>query len=112
VACITVPGKQENPMADEQGIVLKAANELFVSAEFGGGIDPRNNPGAVALTASRTAAGPFEHFTVVRNDDGTVSLRTSVGTFPTAEGSAGSFLRTGGRSDTTPWKSPTPIIVR
>ncbi len=81
-------------MANEQGIVLKAANGLFVSAEFGGGIDPRNNPGAVALTASRTVAGPFEQFAVVRNDDGSVSLRTSVGTLLTAEGSGGSFLRT------------------
>lgn len=75
-------------------ITLKAANGQYISAEYGGGIDPRQQPDAVALTASRDAVGGFERFTLIDLGTGWGALRTFDGHYITAEGGGGSFLRT------------------
>lgn len=74
-------------------IALKAANNLYVSAEQGGGIDPRRSK-AVAVTATRLTVGPWETFELVEAGDNFVALRTFNGNYITAEGGGGSFLRT------------------
>lgn len=73
---------------------IKASNGLYLCAEEGGGIDPRNTPDKNAITASREVAGNWEFFVEVKNDDGTISLKTANGNYVTAENGGGSFIRT------------------
>lgn len=75
---------------------LRAGNDKYLSAEYGGSIDPRqpDRQGWLALTASREAAGPFETFRLVPVDPGHVAIQVHNGCYLTAERGGGSFLRT------------------
>jgi hypothetical protein len=95
-------------MSDAPLVTLKANNDCYVSAEYGGGIDPRRDPAAIAFTANRDAAGIYEHFGWLENQDRTISLQTARGTFMTAEGGGGSFLRSDA-TDIGLWEKFTPV---
>lgn len=87
---------------------IKAANGCYVTAENGGGIDPRINPNLVALRANRTVAGPWETFNIINLPNGQIAIQTNNGNYITAELSGGTFLRT----DATtigPWETFTLI---
>lgn len=75
-------------------ITIRAANNRYFSAEYGGGIDPRRTRHAVAITANREFAGGYEAFTVETQHAGMEAYRTFNGNYLTAEGGGGSFLRT------------------
>lgn len=88
-------------------ITLKAANNFYVSAELGGGIDTRGST-MVAVRANRVEASAWETFDVEWHRDG-VALKTSEGYYLTAEGGGGSDVRTNATT-VGPWEMFTPIV--
>lgn len=72
---------------------LKGSNGLYVTAEYGGGIDPRRSS-LIALYCNRQEIGGYEKFDLISNSDGSISLKTFNGNYITAEGGGGSYLRT------------------
>ena len=89
-------------------VALKAANNLYVCAEEGGGIDTRDPQTPIAVRANREKAAAWETFQVHFLDQQRVALETSEGFFLTAELGGGSALRTNERG-IGPWEQFTPI---
>jgi hypothetical protein len=89
-------------------VALKAANDLFVCAEEGGGIDTRDPGSPVAVRANRPEANAWETFTVEFLDHGQIALKTCNGYYLTAEFGGGGALRTNERA-LGPWEVFTPI---
>jgi len=89
-------------------VALKAANDLFVCAEEGGGIDTRDAGSPVAVRANRPQANAWETFTVEFLDHGRIALKTCNGYYVTAELGGGGALRTNER-ERGPWEEFTPL---
>ena len=89
-------------------VALKAANDLFVCAEEGGGIDTRAPGSPIAVRANRREAHAWETFDVEILDHSQVALKTSTGNYLTAELGGGGPVRTNERA-IGPWERFTPV---
>lgn len=82
-------------------IALKAANDRYVVAENGG--DDRG-----IVHADRTAVGPWETWTVERQPDGRIALKSVNGLYLSAEGGGGGEVHAN-RRQAGPWEHWRPF---
>jgi len=89
-------------------VALRAANNLFVCAEDGGGIDTREPGSPVAVRANRPEPNAWETFTVEFLDHGQIALKTCNAYYLTAEFGGGGAVRTNERQ-LGAWEMFTPV---